>query len=762
MNKKWVVLGLAAVMLISSAALLNGNPVQADPLLLPPSPPQATDKPDDEAVTVFAPADSVAKLAFSHTGHFYEEAIDVAIITSVPDAAVYYTTDGSEPKAGGERTKLYTEPVSFLMPLARGGMNIVTLKAIAVSGESVSRPLVHTYFLGKDVFDRFDTPVFSLSTNSEYLYDYDSGILVTGRLRDDFIRDNPRKNIEPPDPANFNWRGREGERPIHVEVFEPDGRRVVAQAAGVRVHGGWSRAESQKSLRLIARNEYEPGWGKFHYDFFPGDNIEDGFNTPLVKYDQLVLRNGANDRSFGMLRHEVGSVLARRAGIRASTPVRAAAVFLNGEYHGFAWINVGLNAQYLQDVYQAPARDFQIVGNGERWIATDDPKDRADTEYLNSFYTKDMTDEAVFEEFKSLVDIDDLMLYYAYQTYMGNHDWPNNNLKRWRYTGPWEEGMAPELDGRWRYIIFDLDWTLGLYEDPPNPNKPTFREMMNTGNGRFSHMLNALFARQDMIDLFSLYMCDIAANIVTEENVRAVTQQLYGEALNEIRAAFGAGKYAHWVSEWSVENNHNNMLRVARGRTAYAHKALRDHFGFDEEMFDVTVTGGEAVIGTQTGTSSRYFNHLTVPVKPSLPRYEVFDRWVVNGNTIYDEEIFVSVADARNGTVRLELVTRYEYPPLAFSSAYGSSKENGCVLYNPGQTETRTEGFYLTNDLSNPFQWALPGARVAPGGMLELAGKGSNGPNDLHRIRMGFNARQGRMLYLCGPDGSVIDSITVP
>lgn len=91
--------------------------------------------------------------------------------------------------------------------------------------------------------------VFSITSDPYNLYDYEYGILVPGKLRDDFIKNNPGKNIEPPDPANFNLRGRESEREVYLEIFEPDGTVVASQNAGIRVYGGWS-----KPLNEIAKN----------------------------------------------------------------------------------------------------------------------------------------------------------------------------------------------------------------------------------------------------------------------------------------------------------------------------------------------------------------------------------------------------------------------------------------------------------------------------------------------------------------------------
>jgi len=753
-TKKWIILICAAVLAITSAIFLEFHPIARTGLHL-------TEQQHDEENS---PAEETAEIAavrlllfFSHTDHFYDSDIEVTITATHPDAVIHFTTDGREPTAD---SPIFTDPLLFEVPTSQR-LKVVPLKAIAILGEISTRPLVHTYFLNNDIEERFDLLVFSLSTNDEYLFDYDTGIFVEGATRTAFVRENPGRRIEPPDPANFNWRGMEGERPVYVEVFTEDGTRVISQAAGIRAHGGWSRASLHKSIRLIARREYEPDHGRFRFDFFPDDVLSDGYGTPLLRYDQLILRNGANDRDFGMLRNEVGSELARMAGLRTTSPVRGVAIFLNGEYYGFAWLQVRFNAQYLQDIFSAPTREFQIVGTGERWIDTEDEEEYEAVRHFNSFANKNLNNDNVFAEFSSIVDVDEMLMYYALQTYLGNHDWPNNNLKRWRYTGPQEEGLAPELDGRWRYIVYDLDWILGLYEDPPDPNRPSFQQIVNPRHERYSGLLVSLLKRPDMADKFAMMLCDIAANIVTVENVREQINSLYGEANREIGFALAARKYAHWVSRDTVAHNHVNMLRVAADRGAYIINSLVEYFDWDDDMFTVEVTGGEAIIGTQTGTSSRYFTHLTIPVKPSLPGFLVFDHWIINGEVIYTPDITVSVNDAHDGIVNIKLVTREELPILIFTEAYGSSERNGCVLFNPGEDVVNTEGLFITNDLSNRFLWQLPPTAISPGGSLEMAGRGSMDASDLFKIRMGFNVREGRMLYLCDEEGNVIHTIRV-
>ncbi|MCL2604427.1 MAG: CotH kinase family protein [Defluviitaleaceae bacterium] len=603
-----------------------------------------------QAETLYTePLDSPLTITLSETGHFHTQDFSVEITASHPDARIFYTFDGSVPSA---ESPVYSAPLQFR---AGRSMRAHSLRAVAVYGDAVSDLLTHTYFVGRDVLNRFDTLVFSLSSDPVGLFDHHLGIFVPGIIREEYILANPRARINPPSPANFNQRGMEAERAASLEVFTPQGERVIFQEAGIRVHGGWSRAEEQKSIRLIARRDYSPDTNRFYFDFFPEDVVRDGSDTPLARYQTLILRNGGNDRNFGMLRHEVASVLVRNAGFAAVSPVRPVAVFLNGEYYGFAWLQVRMNDHYLRDLFGAPAREFDNVGMGERWVQADDPQARADINFMNDFANENLLDDAVFSELEAIVDIDNLLFYYAFQIFMGNEDWPHNNLRRWRYTGEQVPSLSPELDGRWRYIFFDLDWTLGLYGD--DFTKPTFQRVLE-GNSPRSPLLKNILTRQDMANRFTMIMCDIAANVVNERLVQNVLEDLYGAAEREITYALAAGRYAHWVGIHSVQNNHDNMLAFARQRHEVIFESMVRFFGFGEDMYRVYVLGGEAVIGTQRGTSAQYFLHLEVPVTPILAESAEFYHWLLNGERVYDETIVVSLADAVDGTVELTLITR--------------------------------------------------------------------------------------------------------
>jgi hypothetical protein len=55
---------------------------------------------------------------------------------------------------------------------------------------------------------------------------------------------------------------------------------------------------------------------------------------------------------------------------------------------------------------------------------------------------------ANYAALKEMADVENLLDYFAAEIFLGNRDWPGNNIRYWR---PREDG------GKWRILFFDLD-----------------------------------------------------------------------------------------------------------------------------------------------------------------------------------------------------------------------------------------------------------------------------------------------------------------
>jgi len=282
---------------------------------------------------------------FSHSAGFYMEPFELELSHDDPGVVILYTLDGSVPSEAnldgmtyrhrfghrmtpgddlgplverelrshaydtpvtiqdrsGEannisnlRSTFEREPGTFVFgetvfdphvpadPIYKG----VVVRARAVGPDAIpSETVTQSYFFRPDDSPRFTVPVVAITVSEDDFFDYHRGIYTAGEDFDAWRSSNPGTGMTPGRPGNFTRRGRGAERPGHLEWFDADGNRVLSQGAGFRIHGGWSRSNPRKSLRVYARADYGKSW--FEHPFF------DDFSEK-TEFKRLLLRNGGN------------------------------------------------------------------------------------------------------------------------------------------------------------------------------------------------------------------------------------------------------------------------------------------------------------------------------------------------------------------------------------------------------------------------------------------------------------------------------------
>ena len=189
----------------------------------------------DDRQPFYLPEARINPPVFSLDGGFYEDEFELTLITEDKDLRVFYTLDGSEPdpEKNSEHTLLYEEPIkitdradmtntiSTINPgydhtdwagPAEKTFKGTVVRAIAVDQELYrSKVVTHSYFICKDLEDRYSLPVISISTAKDNLFGYEEGIYVAGKVYDDTesfwqtLNPDGRKHNQ---PANFHQRGR--------------------------------------------------------------------------------------------------------------------------------------------------------------------------------------------------------------------------------------------------------------------------------------------------------------------------------------------------------------------------------------------------------------------------------------------------------------------------------------------------------------------------------------------------------------------------
>ena len=309
-----------------------------------------------------------------------------------------------------------------------------------------------TYFVTPSGASRYSMPVVSLSTDPHGLFDPEDGVYVPGP-------GSAASTAGFTPEANFHRRGSEWELPTHVEFFEQDGSIAIDQDAGVRIQGNWAREYHQKSFRVHARSRY--GDDDFDCRLFP-DREPDS-------YSSFLLRTASSDVRWGMIRDAMIQELSGHLGFDTQA-CRPVIVFLNGDYWGIHFLRERYDEDYLAGRYDVDPDEVDLIE-----IDGDPEVDAGDADHYDAMVSymqaNSLAGQAAYDHVRTLMDVENFTRYYAAEIIAANTDWPHKNVRLWRRrTLTYEPGEPAELDGRWRWMMFDTERGFSLRESSQPSN----------------------------------------------------------------------------------------------------------------------------------------------------------------------------------------------------------------------------------------------------------------------------------------------------
>ena len=555
---------------------------------------------------------------FSMPGGLYAQPFELTLSVNDPRAVVYYTLNGDEPtpqsarydgpiavrdntdspNALSARTDIFDDRVYRTYRAPRENVfkgTVVRARAYSEEGLPLTGIVTHSYFVEEKIADRYGLPVVSLVTEAGNLFDERNGIYVAG----------PR-GIDAP---NWDRKGSEWERPVHMELF--DGDQAFSMNLGLRINGGGTRRVPQKAFRLYARTEYDPFNAAMEYDFFQG-TATDIFDTPITDFRRLLLRQAGNESGA-----TPGSTLFRDAMLQQLCKTlrvdiqayRPAVVFLNGEFWGIYNIRERLDDEYFLSHYGIDKENIVILehSTGATPVVNQGLQSDLDDffEMYYFFYYNTFVGEQNYQKAERYIDLDNFIDYYVAQIYLGNIDWPGNNNKFWRHRIEYQPDVDLPYghDGRWRWILMDLDSTTGLqygfdYADdnitrlmrPPEPEDLGFNAEWSTlffrrllENDRFKERFVARFIEimdnEFQPERFHRLIDDAAAKIRV--------------AMPEQIALFG---YLDSMEEWEenisilrnfADNRRSHMPELLQTKLEVPAEFMADDLPLENAVFDL-------------------------------------------------------------------------------------------------------------------------------------------------------------------------------
>lgn len=406
------------------------------------------------------------------------------------------------------------------------------------------------FFVGFDKKSGYNNmQIISMITDPDNLFDNEKGIYVIGAEYEGADNNNAWTGR----PANYNARGIEWEREAIIDVFDGiNGNLLESSAAGIRIHGGVSRALAKKSFNLYARSCYS-GSDVFMTDFF--DN-----GKPPHK---MILSSGGNDEKINLKNYIVQKLAVESDSQCATTEMIPCALFLNGEYWGFYYLTEAYDADYISTHYGVDEEDIIMWKNDTLEEGIDEDY-RRQYDMVTFISKNDMSIEGNYEQACEIIDIESFIDYYALEIYIANQDWLPNNCAYWKTRKFNSRNLY--YDEKWRWMLFDTDqWAI----------------LAETNDDTIAHAI-------DKDSVFASLIQNKEVQKMLRERLMEL-QDIYAENcdewIDEWLAMMSDSVYQNGERYWGVngidswfQNMIDGMREYSEARIIYLNKYMEQHF----------------------------------------------------------------------------------------------------------------------------------------------------------------------------------------
>ncbi|MDH5380273.1 MAG: CotH kinase family protein [Cyclobacteriaceae bacterium] len=641
-------------------------------------------KPTPDAANTTSPFLGVMEntINFSHNGGIVGNTLSLSVSSPVAGSVLRYTTDGTMPT---ETSSEYLSPLTIDIT---SNIWVRAFKTGYISGPGESRSYIFAV--------NHELPVLSLATDGNNLFHLDTGMYVLG---------SGYQGIDYPYFGSNIWE--DWERPAHISLYEKDGT-DMSLPVGIKIFGGWSRAQAQRSFSIFARGKY--GVNEINYPLFP--------ERAYQNFQAFVLRNSGNDWNNTMMRDATLTGLLRDADMERQA-YRPVATYLNGSYWGIYNIREKVNEHFLASQHFIDPADVDLLESSGQVIHGDN----LDYQNLINFVsTNDLSNDEVFKQVEYQVDIENFILYQLSQIFFDNTDWPGNNIKFWNHP-----------TGKWRWILYDTDFGFGIWNRENYTNNTLEFALKPDGGGWPNPPWSTLLLRRFMEnakfrEMFITRFCDELNSRFVAESVQVHIDTMAAVIRPEIQRHMNKwqGSYDGW------NNQVQNMRYFASRRPSYLFVFLKREFNLSPKN-KLTVNndnqlGGFVKVNTVTmdegSWSGEYFPETTITIT-AVPRpgYR-FVGWTGDLQST-EAQLQVNLVEVLSVTARFEL-SEVSYQPVVineinYNSLNSADPGDWVELHNPNEGYVDLSGWILS-DSDDGHRFRLPEGTVIEGdGYLVLA-----------------------------------------
>ena len=539
---------------------------------------------------------------FSQTSGRFAGAQSVSLSHPNSTASIHFTLDGSEPTKSSPK---------FSSAISVNTSKVV--KAKAFQDDFLPSETAFNTFLINEHFSFL--PTVSLSTKPSYLWDNTVGIYADGT---NGIPGNCNGN-------NMNWN-QDWSRHATMEFFDRNGISQVNQSVDIRIGGACSRNFPQKSFVVQPKKKY--GSGQIQYPFFPT-------KRKVTSVGELFLRNSGNDFNTTMFRDAFLQSLGIGQMDLDYMAYQPAILYLNGEYWGIQNIREKIDGDFIESNYGVPKSDVDLL---ETWENAIEGTNAGWLQYKDSLLLLNPKDPNTFAFIDKHIDVQEYINYLVTEIYVANTDWPGNNVKFWRQRS---------TNGKFRWILWDLDFGFALYDGASYPTHPTLdfatdSTQVNWPNPAFS----TLHIRQVLKnpEFKKRFMASFATAMNTTFHPDRVNQKITEfktRIQNEI--PFHKVRWGGNASDWEYEVQ--RLRNFSAARHAFMQSYFANFFALDQSILFTATTSPEGAgkismdgVLSNGMTEAKYYKSLPYRVKAVANAGFRFTGWTITANeseTIY-------------------------------------------------------------------------------------------------------------------------------
>lgn len=543
----------------------------------------------------------------SADGGIYSEGFTLYAYPYAKGNKIYYTTDGSEPTV--KSTKYTAGGIEITDVSLTADYSLTdSVKADWGYGEyeyghimaGVPYRFIEVDSSGKTVAERTATYVV---TEENYLNRLSSHpVIFLTADEDDWMGENGIYSNQWNDSLSIR---------AEMEYYDNELGETYFTNTKVTIGGKWTRGYPQHTLNLNFKQD-ENGENNVNENIrFFGDRERRDGNGLLSEVMRMRLHNGGNAWTTAFFSDAFVQTVAKDLNV-STTAYRPCSVFLNGEYWGTYAMREKYSRDYFEQNYGVDKKNViyadRYYGNPATKLVNStlyttygfslDAEDENTaykllTELFDFITSEDFTDEAVYEKFCEMVDVDSLLDCILVNGYVCNWDFFNNNLRMWRAVETDENN--PYADGKWRFCLHDTDFSFnesaeavnGLSERDRRKGKNYFdfyagnAEMMYSNVGTLPYETHCLLSEPLKSDLFKVRMAERAEAVEEAfdyDAASAVLSEMKEDVKSVLKLSirrWGARSYGSGVWERCVQTIDDNLSE----RPYYFYDELKSAYG---------------------------------------------------------------------------------------------------------------------------------------------------------------------------------------